>query len=116
MDGSPYRSAHRAAEPGPRASYLPQLRPALFALALAVGGYGATRTPPPTTWPSTVACDDYAVGSPILPFPAPPPASGRIIGKIAATAHQLSVAPDGALMPGTRVPRSDSVLILRPKQ
>ncbi|MBX7200078.1 MAG: 6-bladed beta-propeller [Rhodospirillaceae bacterium] len=44
------------------------------------------------------------------------PASGRIIGKIAATAHQLSVAPDGALMPGTRVPRSDSVLILRPKQ
>lgn len=72
MDGSPYRSAHRAAEPGPRASYLPQLRPALFALALAVGGYGATRTPPPTTWPSTVACDDYAVGSPILPFPAPP--------------------------------------------
>ena len=44
------------------------------------------------------------------------PATGKIIGKIAAPAHQLSVAPDGTLMPGTRVASSGSVLLLRPKK
>jgi DNA-binding beta-propeller fold protein YncE len=44
------------------------------------------------------------------------PASGKIIGKIAAPAHQLSVAPDGTLLPGTRVASAGSVLLLRPKK
>ena len=44
------------------------------------------------------------------------PATGKMIGKIAAPAHQLSVAPDGILMPGTRVASSGSVLLLRPKK
>ena len=44
------------------------------------------------------------------------PATGKMIGKIAAPAHQLSVAPDGTLMPGTRAASSGSVLLLRPKK
>jgi len=72
MDRSPYRSAQRGSGPDPSASYLPQLRPALVVLALGVGAYGATRTPPPTTWPTVVTCDDYAVSSPIIAFPPPP--------------------------------------------
>ncbi len=44
------------------------------------------------------------------------PASGKILGKIAAPAHQLSIAPDGTLLPGTRVASSGSVLLLRPKK
>jgi hypothetical protein len=42
------------------------------------------------------------------------PKSGKILGKIPAAAHQLSVAPDGTLLPGTRVERTDSVLLFRP--
>jgi len=42
------------------------------------------------------------------------PKSGKILGKIeAAPAHQLSVAPDGTLLPGTRL-NSTSVLLFRP--
>ncbi len=39
--------------------------------------------------------------------------SGRILGRVAAFGHQLSVAPDGALLPG---PRADTpaVLLFRP--
>lgn len=44
------------------------------------------------------------------------PKSGRILGKIEAAAHQLSVAPDGALLPGTRADKATSVLLLRPRQ
>jgi len=40
--------------------------------------------------------------------------SGKILGKIEAPAHQLSVAPDGTLLPGTRAPTTTSVLLLRP--
>jgi hypothetical protein len=42
------------------------------------------------------------------------PKSGKILGKIEATAHQLSVAPDGTLLPGTRATKTTSVLLLRP--
>jgi DNA-binding beta-propeller fold protein YncE len=42
------------------------------------------------------------------------PKSGRILGKIEASAHQLSIAPDGTLLPGTRVDKTASVLLLRP--
>ena len=42
------------------------------------------------------------------------PKSGKILGKIEAPAHQLSVAPDGTLLPGTRTPQTTSVLLLRP--
>jgi DNA-binding beta-propeller fold protein YncE len=44
------------------------------------------------------------------------PASGTIIGKIEAAAHLLSVTPDGTLLPGTLVDKTDSVLLLRPKK
>jgi len=42
------------------------------------------------------------------------PKSGKILGKIESPAHQLSVAPDGTLLPGTRTPTTTSVLLLRP--
>ncbi len=42
------------------------------------------------------------------------PRSGKILGKIGAPAHQLSVAPDGTLLPGIRTPTTTSVLLLRP--
>ena len=42
------------------------------------------------------------------------PKSGKILGKIEASAHQLSVAPDGTLLPGIRAPKTNSVLLLRP--
>jgi hypothetical protein len=42
------------------------------------------------------------------------PKSGKILGKIEAPAHQLSVAPDGTLLPGIRAPKTSSVLLLRP--
>jgi DNA-binding beta-propeller fold protein YncE len=42
------------------------------------------------------------------------PVSGKILGKIEAPAHQLSVAPDGTLLPGIRAPTTNSVLLLRP--
>jgi DNA-binding beta-propeller fold protein YncE len=42
------------------------------------------------------------------------PKSGKILGKIEAFAHQLSVAPDGTLLPGIRAPKTTSVLLLRP--
>jgi DNA-binding beta-propeller fold protein YncE len=43
------------------------------------------------------------------------PKSGKILGKIEAYAHQLSVAPDGTLLPGnTRVRETTLVLLLRP--
>jgi DNA-binding beta-propeller fold protein YncE len=44
------------------------------------------------------------------------PASGTIIGTIEAAAHQLSVAPDGTILPGTLVDKTDSVLLLRPQK
>jgi len=44
------------------------------------------------------------------------PKSGKILGKIEAAAHQLSVAPDGTLLPGTRADKTTSVLLLRPLQ
>ena len=44
------------------------------------------------------------------------PTSGNILGKIEAAAHQLSVAPDGTLLPGTRADKATSVLLLRPRQ
>src|SRR5882672_605767 len=44
------------------------------------------------------------------------PASGTISGKIEAAAHHLSVAPDGTLLPGTLVDKTDAVLLLRPKK
>jgi DNA-binding beta-propeller fold protein YncE len=42
------------------------------------------------------------------------PKSGKMLGKIEALAHQLSVAPDGTLLPGTRADKTASVLLLRP--
>jgi DNA-binding beta-propeller fold protein YncE len=42
------------------------------------------------------------------------PKTGKILGKIAAPAHQLSVALDGTLLPGIRAPNTASVLLLRP--
>jgi hypothetical protein len=42
------------------------------------------------------------------------PKSGKILGKIEAPAHQLSVAPDGTLLPGIRATKTTSVLLLRP--
>ena len=44
------------------------------------------------------------------------PASGTISGKIEAAAHHMSVAPDGTILPGTRVAKTDSVLLLRPNK
>jgi DNA-binding beta-propeller fold protein YncE len=44
------------------------------------------------------------------------PASGTINGKIEAAAHHMSVAPDGTILPGTLVAKTDSVLLLRPKK
>jgi len=44
------------------------------------------------------------------------PKSGKILGKIESPAHQLSVAPDGTLLPGTRTPTTTSVLLLRPRK
>ena len=44
------------------------------------------------------------------------PASGTILGKIEAAAHHLSVAPDGTILPGTLVAKTDAVLLLRPKK
>jgi DNA-binding beta-propeller fold protein YncE len=41
------------------------------------------------------------------------PKSGKVLGKIEAPAHQLSVAPDGTLLPGIRTPKTTSVLLLR---
>jgi hypothetical protein len=43
------------------------------------------------------------------------PKSGRILGKIEVAAHQLSVAPDGTLLPGTRSRKATSILLLRPR-
>jgi hypothetical protein len=42
------------------------------------------------------------------------PTSGKILGKIQATAHQLSIGPDGTLYPGTRVAKTGSVLVIHP--
>jgi DNA-binding beta-propeller fold protein YncE len=42
------------------------------------------------------------------------PKTGKILGEIEAPAHQLSIAPDGTLLPGTRAPSTNSVLLLRP--
>lgn len=42
------------------------------------------------------------------------PKSGKILGKIEATAHQLSVAPDGTILPGTLDGKRSSVLLIRP--
>jgi DNA-binding beta-propeller fold protein YncE len=42
------------------------------------------------------------------------PKSGKILGKIEAPAHQLSVGPDGTLLPGIRSAQTTSVLLLRP--
>lgn len=77
----------------------------LFAVAISSGGDVYVDTQPRDV--------PFGTDSHIIKFD---PASGRIIGKIAATAHQLSVTPDGMLMPGTRVPTSGSVLLLRPKK
>ena len=44
------------------------------------------------------------------------PASGTILGKIEAATHHLSIAPDGSLLPGTLVDKTDAVLLLRPKK
>ena len=41
------------------------------------------------------------------------PKSGKILGKIESAAHQLSVAPDGTLLPGTQAEKTSSVLLLR---
>lgn len=40
------------------------------------------------------------------------PKGGKILGKIEAPAHQLSIAPDGTLLPG--IGKTTSVLLLRP--
>jgi 6-bladed beta-propeller len=42
------------------------------------------------------------------------PTSGKILGKIQVTAHQLSIGPDGTLYPGTRVGKTGSVLVIHP--
>jgi hypothetical protein len=42
------------------------------------------------------------------------PTTGKILGKIQATAHQLSIGPDGTLYPGTRVGKTGSVLVIHP--
>jgi DNA-binding beta-propeller fold protein YncE len=44
------------------------------------------------------------------------PASGMISSQIKAAAHLMSVAPDGTILPGTLVDKTDSVLLLRPKK
>ncbi len=44
------------------------------------------------------------------------PKSGKILGRVEAAAHQLSVGADGTLLPGTLVDKANSVLLLRPRK
>jgi DNA-binding beta-propeller fold protein YncE len=57
---------------------------------------------------------DVAYGTDSVVFRVDPK-SGKILGRVGAFAHQLSVAPDGALLPGTRAD-SSAVLLFRPRK